>query len=157
MPMGYNGAGNLVVSSYGSGTVCVVVPTADGSGTYDISGCVGGETATIGGTVDGIGYVALGSPLFSGQSMLVAGYSANAVSAYTIDANGLPDPSSQRDFLTDAQIYGISVDPLTGDMLMVDWSHQTLLEVDGFAPEPATFILAGAALAILAKRKVYPA
>ncbi|MGA2271032.1 MAG: hypothetical protein ABSH44_21390 [Bryobacteraceae bacterium] len=157
VPSGFNGAGNLVVAVYGDGTVCVVAPmTADGNGTYNFSnpGCASGETTTVGGRLNGIAYVPLGSPLFSGPSVLVSQYSNARVLAFLTDANGLPDTSSQQDFMTGASIYGMSVDPVTGDMLMIDWQHQTLLEVNGFVPEPATFILAGAALAILGKRKI---
>src|SRR4029453_17685005 len=97
VPAGYNGAGQLKVSSWDDGEFYTVTLTADGSGTYNLTGPT--QVAPLGGGPEGFAYAPLGSPLFASQSMLVAEYSAGNVAAYTIDANGNPVPRSRRTLL----------------------------------------------------------
>jgi hypothetical protein len=116
VPAGYNGAGQLKVSSWDGGQFYTVTLTADGSGTYNLTGAT--QVATLGGGPEGFAYVPLGSPLFGSQSMLVSEYSAGNVAAYTIDANGNPVPGSRRTFIAGLDgAEGAAIDPLTGDFL----------------------------------------
>ena len=116
VPAGYSGAGQFKVSSWSGGEFYTVTLSADGSGTYDLTGAT--QVATLGGGPEGFAYVPLGSPLFGSQSMLVSEYSAGNVAAYTIDANGNPEPASRRPFIGGLDgAEGAAIDPLTGDFL----------------------------------------
>ena len=116
VPTGHNGAGQLKVSSWDGGQFYTVTHAADGSGTYNLTGAT--QVATLGGGPEGFAYVPLGSPLFGSQSMLVTEYSAGNVAAYTIDANGNPEPGSRRTFIAGLDgAEGAAIDPLTGDFL----------------------------------------
>jgi hypothetical protein len=116
VPAGYNGAGQLKVSSWDDGQFYTVTLTADGSGTYNLTGAT--QVATLGGGPEGFAYVPLGSPLFGSQSMLVSEYSDGNVAAYTIDANGNPVVGSRRTFIAGLDgAEGAAIDPLTGDFL----------------------------------------
>ena len=116
VPAGYNGAGQLKVSSWDGGQFYTVTLTADGSGTYNLTGAT--QVATLSGGPEGFAYVTLGSPLFGSQNMLVSEYSAGNVAAYTIDANGNPVPGSRRTFIGGLDgAEGAAIDPLTGDFL----------------------------------------
>ena len=72
VPAGYNGAGQLKVSSWDGGQFYTVTLTADGSGTYNLTGAT--QVAILGGGPEGFAYVPLGSPLFGSQSMHVSAY-----------------------------------------------------------------------------------
>jgi hypothetical protein len=69
VPAGYNGAGQLKVSSWDDGQFYTVTLTADGSGTYNLTGAT--QVATLSGGPEGFAYVPLGSSLFGSQSMLI--------------------------------------------------------------------------------------
>jgi hypothetical protein len=71
----------------------------DGSGTFDITSATL-ETTIVGGP-EGIFYVPPGSPLFDAfDSVLVAEWSAGNIVAYSLDANGDPEPLSRTLFIT---------------------------------------------------------
>jgi hypothetical protein len=157
VPSGVSGAGNLVTASYTGGRFCVSTPTADGSGTYDVAGCA--NPVSIAG-VSAFLWVAAGSPLFPASSLLVA--RAGNVYAYTVDANGLPNPGSANAFLnTSGLVNGLALDPVTGDLLVSASSSDQIFVVQGFlsatssAPEPGTLAAgaAGAAALLLRRRR----
>jgi len=146
-----------VVGSYTGGTFCVSTLTPDGSGTYNVGAC--GASVTTGSGPEGIAWVPLGSALFPSQSVLVSEYGAGRVSSYQIDANGLPDPASRQDFIQAlGGAEGAVIDPVTGDFLFSTFGGSNqIIEVRGFAaaaaPEPSTFVIAGAALLLLLRRR----
>lgn len=152
IPAGYAGAGSLVLGSYDGGTFCTSTLTPDGSGTYDISGC--SNQVTTGGDPVGMGWVMNGAPGFSAPTVLVSLSGSQAVYAYTINANGLPDPATGRAFISGITgLAGAVVDPLTGDFLFSTYDGESghIFEVQGFTsstPEPASCGLV--AVAILA-------
>lgn len=142
VPSGMPGAGNFVTGSYSASRFCVSALTADGSGTYNVSGCATPETVS--GPAVAV-WVAAGSPLFSSASALVA--RTGTVYAYTLDANGLPTPSSANAFLTVPGIAtGMALDPVTGDLVVAATSQDQLFVVKGFnasgssVPEPGSAI-----------------
>jgi hypothetical protein len=150
VPAGFGGAGSFVMTSYGNGNICTAPLTPDGSGTYDLGACSSSVHISIDPWgLEGVVYLPLSSPLLNATSMLVADYRIGTVAAYTVGADGLPVPSSRQDFMTGFSGYGATIDPVTGDFLISDWSDQTFLEVRGFSPEPGTLTLLCGALASL--------
>jgi len=160
IPSGFPNAGSMVVGSYNGNQFCILPLAADGSGTYDIGNC-STPLETVSGGPEGIVYVPAGSADFPNPSVLISEYGAGKVQAFTLDANGLPLPSSGQDFitgLTGAQ--GAVVDPVTGDFLFSTFGGGNhVYEIRGFAapvtatPEPATAGLLGFALAGLCFRR----
>lgn len=152
VPSGMPGAGNFVTASYGASRFCVSALTADGSGTYNVAGCATPES--ISGPAVAV-WVAAGSPLFSSASVLVG--RTGTVYAYTLDANGLPSPSSANAFLTVPGIAtGMAVDPLTGDLVVAATSPDQLFLVKGFnasaasIPEPGSLVAVTIGIALIA-------
>ena len=150
IPAGYAGAGSLVLGSEDGGTFCTSTLTPDGSGTYDVSGC--SNQVTTGGDPVGIAWVMNGAPGFSAPTVLISLSGSQAVYAYTINANGLPDPATAQEFISGITgLEGGVVDPLTGDFLFSSYDGETanIFEVQGFTsstPEPAPCGLVAAAI-----------
>jgi len=152
IPSGFPQAGKLAIASYTTGLYCISSLTANGSGTYNLSACE--HSVTIPGNPEGIVFVPAGSALFDTASILVSEYGAGSVSAYELDANGLPIVDSRRTFisgLTGAE--GAVIDPVTGDFFFSTFGGgNQVIRVSGFSipeaeiPEPATGILSFLAL-----------
>lgn len=161
VPGGFNGAGNFVLGSYSAGGFCTSTLTPDGAGTYDVAGCAG-TVFTYGGP-EGIIWVPPGSPLFSSQSVLVSQYGFGTISAYTIGADGLPDPTSQTGFYSGLTgVEGATLDPQTGDFLFSTFGGGNhIIEIRGFAPvapipEPAAvFLILGGVSGLLLRKRFY--
>jgi hypothetical protein len=159
VPNGYPGAGSFHLSSFLNSGYFSADLTPDGSGTFNITNVT--LRASLSGGLEGLAHVPLNSPVFTGPSVLVAEYDASRVSAYRLDANGIPDPSTRQDFITGLTgPIGATIDLLTGDLLLStlgDDSH--VIRVSGFlpVPEPAWLLAAGLgalALAGYARRQV---
>ncbi len=156
VPVGFNGAGRMKVASYNGGGFYDVAFSADGSGTYNLTGAT--LASTPGNGPEGFAYVPLGSTLFDNQSMLISEYGANRISAYEIDAEGNPVVSTRRNFMTGLSgAEGAFIDPLTGDFLFSTFGGSNrVIVVGGFeaVPEPATMAaLALGSLALLRRRR----
>lgn len=141
IPIGYPGAGKLMVVSWPSGNTFFLNMTADGTGTYNLSlGAVG--PSLIGGP-EGYIYVPLGSDQFPNPSILVTEHSGGRVSAYELDAVGFPIISSIRPMVTGlANAEGASIDPLTGDYIFTTFggSDQFYVLTGGFVPPPPIIV-----------------
>ncbi|HET7874950.1 MAG TPA: PEP-CTERM sorting domain-containing protein [Methylomirabilota bacterium] len=162
VPAGFPGAGQFKLVSWPGGEWYTLTLAPDGSGTFDITSATL-ETTIVGGP-EGIVYVPPGSPLFAAfDSMLVAEWTAGNVVAYSLDANGDPEPLSRTLFITGLEgAEGAVVDPLTGDFLFSTFGGgDRVIVVQGFvppqpAPAPATLLLLGLGLggsALLARRR----
>mgnify|MGYP003572095529 CR=1 FL=1 len=133
VPAGFAGAGTFKVGSYNFSDWYDFALVPDGSGTFDIASAT--ATVNTGGGPEGIVYVAGGNPGFLNDSCLISEYSANAVRAYEIDANGDPIPSTRRDFLTGLTgAEGAVIDPVTGDFIFSTFGGgDRVLVVQGFS------------------------
>ncbi len=145
VPKGFAGAGRLKITSYTTNLFYDTTMTADGSGTYEIA--IPTKSTKLSGGVDSFIYVKAGNPGFSQDSLLITEYDSTKVSAYTLDANGDPIPTSRRDFITGMTYHsptaltgtmGATVDPLTGDLLIStffedDPSKSRIFAVRGFS------------------------
>jgi hypothetical protein len=153
VPAGFPGAGHLKISSWAGGEWYDVAYAPDGLGTYDLTSAT--HVATFPGGPEGFIYVPHGSPLFSGNNLLMAEYSADTVGAYQVDANGDPIPGTRQDFILGLiGAEGAFIDPITGDFLFSTFiSGSEVFEVQGFAPtvpEPGTLAMMGTGVIALA-------
>lgn len=99
VPAGYNGAGQFKVASYSGNTFYSVPLSSDGSGGYTLGSAT--LTATLNTCSSSCGpegfvYVPLGSPLFTGQNLLMAEYGNDAIGVYSVDSGGNPVPDRGR-------------------------------------------------------------
>jgi hypothetical protein len=157
VPAGFNGAGQFKVASYSASTFYSVPLTSDGSSGYTLG------TATLTATLntcafscgpEGFVYLPLGSPLFTGQNMLMAEYGSDTIGVYAIDGGGNPIPATRTDFVTGLTgAEGAAIDPVTGDFFFSTFGGSSqVIEVRGFAipattPIPPTWFLSLAGLA----------
>lgn len=145
VPTGFVGAGGFRILSYSSGNHYTADLVPDGSGTYDIANIV--QRTTTAGGPEGMIYVPPGSSVFSAPSVLISEYTAGAVRAYELDANGDPIPGTSADFITGLSgAEGAFIDPVTNDFLFSTFgSNDQVVRVSGFAavPEPGVLFLGG--------------
>ena len=141
VPPGFPGAGNFVVASY-NGSTFYTLPLTQETGpaphTYSFTAIADGPVST-GGGPEGIVYVPLLSPIFeSTPTMLVCLYGAGKVVAYDVDPNGLPIPSTARDFITGlGGAEGGCLDPLTNSFLFSTFGGSAgVVVVPGFNLPP---------------------
>lgn len=116
VPPGMPGAGQFKVASYNAGLWYTVGLVPDGAGTFNIGAVSPPVTAAFG--PEGIVFIRAGSPQFPTHSALISEYTAGVVSAYELDANGDPIPSTRRPFITGLSgAEGAHIDAETGDFL----------------------------------------
>lgn len=137
IPVGYPGAGKLMVVSWPSGNTFFLNMSADGTGTYDLT--LGATGPSLIGGPEGYIYVPLGSDQFPNPSILVTEYSGGRVSAYELDSDGFPIIATIRPMVTGlANAEGASIDPVTGDYIFTTFGGSNLFYVltGGFIPPP---------------------
>ena len=135
VPSGFPGAGRFKVLPYNTGFWHDSVLSADGAGTFNISGPT--NTINVGGGPEGIVYVEGTAVLFDAPSVLVSEFATGRVVAYEVDANGDPIVASRRVFMTGlGGAEGGTRDPVTGDFLFSTFGGgDRVLVVRGFDPE----------------------
>ncbi len=143
VPPGFPDAGAIRISSFDGGGFYSGVLSPDGAGTFDLSGAM--LRSNTGGGPEGIVYVPAGAPVFAGPSVLISEYNAGQVSAYALDGNGIPDPNSRQDFITDLNgAEGAVIDPLSNDFLFSTFGGgDRVIVVRGFGA-PQLLTLTGA-------------
>lgn len=149
IPTGFGAnSGKLLIASYNSSDFYTADLVADGNGTFDLAN-VTPSLVDLGGVgPEGIVYVPGGSPLFANPSMLVSEYSAGRVSAYEVDALGIPIVATRRDFVTGLTgTEGATIDASTGDFLFSTFGGgNRVISVRGFTaatvPEAGSGLLA---------------
>ncbi|HZP85258.1 MAG TPA: PEP-CTERM sorting domain-containing protein [Burkholderiales bacterium] len=164
VPSGFGGAGSMKVVTWVGGQWYDAAYSPGGSGTFnigpfnqiDVDPTVAGVQNVPGGP-EGFVYIAAGNPQFTANSMLIAEYSAGAVGAYEVDANGNPLVNTRRIFVTGLSgAEGAVIDPITGDFLFSTFGGgNQVVVVQGFlapppppgVPEPATWLLLSSSLA----------
>lgn len=165
VPASFGGAGQAKLVSWEGGEWYSASLSADGSGTFDLTGLtrvdVDASTVEIDalpGGPEGFVYVAAANPGFGSDSMLLSEFSAGNVAAYQVDASGNPILSSRRDFLTGLEgAEGATLDPVTGDFLFSTFGGgDRVVRVSGFTepppppvPEPQTYALLLSGLGLL--------
>ncbi|MBC8139299.1 MAG: hypothetical protein H8F28_25775, partial [Fibrella sp.] len=151
IPQGFGAnSGKLLIASYNSGDYYTADLVLDGSGTYDLAN-VSSSLVNLGGGPEGVVYVPGGSPLFVNPSVLVSEFSSGRVSAYEVDALGIPVLASRRDFITGLSgAEGATIDTSTGDFLFSTFGGgNRVITVRGFAAAPVTVPEAGSGLLAL--------
>ncbi len=146
VPAGFPGAGGIRIASFNGGGFYSATLTPDGTGTFGLSAMTL-LTTTVNGP-DGMVYVPSAAPVFAGPSVLISEQQslANRISAYGLDAGGVPIPGSRQNFMTGLASAGASLDPLTGDFLFSTFQPDHVLVVAPSAvPEPSGLLLAGSA------------
>lgn len=156
VPAGFGGAGSVKLVSWSGGQWYSAALSPDGNGTFDLVGVTqvdldpnAGGIQNVPGGPEGFVYIPAGNPAFTVDSMLISEYSAGAVGAYEVSANGDPLVATRRVFLsglTGAE--GAVIDPLTGDFLFSTFGGgDRVVRVSGFTvvpppiPEPSTWAL----------------
>ncbi|MEL7039701.1 MAG: pre-peptidase C-terminal domain-containing protein [Cyanobacteria bacterium J06592_8] len=151
VPEGFPGEGRLKITSFDNGNFYDALLIPDDDGTYDISleGSVDLTPAddTFRG-LEGITYVDDSYPNFTADSVLVAEYSTNRITAFEVDGLGNPVPETERTFLEDfprpggGSIFALTVDPVTGDLLFTidagDSLNSQIVLITDEAPPTAT-------------------
>lgn len=150
VPTGFSNAGALVLLSYNNGSFGQQALTPASAGTFSLGTLTPGGFNLTGGP-EGFVYIKSGNPDFNSDSMLVAEYGAGVVSAYQVDANGLPIAGTRKIFISGLSgAEGAAIDPLTGDFLFSTFgSGNQIAVVEGFVapvtqsgvPEPSTWAM----------------
>jgi hypothetical protein len=146
IPPGFAGAGEARLVSWSGGQWYDLDLTPDGSGTFDISNVtqidldpVAPGIQNLPGGPEGFVWIDGANPGFLTDSLLVADWSADRISAYELDADSNPLVTTRRDFLTGLDgAEGAVIDPVTGDFLFSTFGGgDQLVRVSGFiAPAP---------------------
>ena len=136
VPTGFGNEGGLKFVAWPGGEFYSVAFAEDGMGTFDIDSVT--YTRTLVGGPEGFVYIEAGNAQFPANSMLVSEWSANNISAYTVDENGDPDVNSRRDFITGLQgAEGAFLDPVSGDFLFSTFATvNRVIAIRGFKPPP---------------------
>ncbi len=146
VPRGFPGACSLKMVKYFNAAWWSANVVPDGQGTFDVTGVRTAAPIYSGGP-EHLLYVPDGSLVFGDRdTVLVSEYSSSNIVAYNLDANGDPVPSTRRLVISGfPHPEGMTIDPVTGDLLVSNLGHKTVKRVTGFKPGPTTVVLSPAA------------
>ncbi|HWL92734.1 MAG TPA: kelch repeat-containing protein, partial [Phycisphaerae bacterium] len=134
VPGGFAAAGRIKFVTYETSQWYDASITADGAGTFDISGVTEKATLPDNGA-EGFAYLKAGSPLFTIDSLIQTEYDALAVVTYEINADGDPIAASRRVLANmGTGPIGCAFDPVTGDLLISNFDAATVARIEGFVP-----------------------
>jgi hypothetical protein len=137
VPPGFGGAGQLKLISWNAETWYNTYLSPNGSGTFTVGPTSSPATALPPVNWEGIAFVAAGQPLFAVNSVLINADLSNAVYSFTVDTSGNPITSTQKHFMDVGDPVGMTVDPMTGDLLITTEQGPTarhITLVKGFTP-----------------------
>ncbi len=148
------GAGIYKTIDYGNGTFDSYVFSADPSGgTYSISSVT--TPISLGGSNEAFAYAASGNPQITAPSLLMNDYGASMIDVYPLDNAGNPSTSTGTEFASYSGAEGMTVDPMTGDIIVSSWSGAVIYEIQGFTPpanltslSPSSVTFAGPAFSL---------
>jgi hypothetical protein len=136
VPSGYQGAGNLIFSSYNGHTLYHLPYTIDVNGQYVVGSQIA-ETSVLGTASgpEGIAYVPTGSAGFPNPSMVISAYGMGTIVVFDVDEAGLPITSTARTMVTGLSgAEGALIDPVTGDFLFSTFGGGSrVIRISGFA------------------------
>ncbi len=155
VPTGFPGAGLFKTVDYSNGDFNSIVLSPDSSGgTYSISAQTTPIVITDGGS-EGFAYIASGNPGFSSNAILMNHYHLGTINLYSLDSNGNPSTATGTTFATFGGPEGMTIDPVTGDLLLTSYNQDLVYEVQGFAApakltslSPSTVTFAGPAFSL---------
>ena len=136
VPPSFANEGALKLVSWPGGEWYEVELAPDNMGTYDVLGVT--PVTTIPGGPEGFVYIPDTNDDFDVDSILVADWSENQISAYEIDGQGDPIVNTRALFVDGFDgAEGAFVDPLSGDFVFATWSGVNLMiAIQGFLPPP---------------------
>jgi|GEM_PF-1364000 len=135
VPSGFPHEGELKLVTNQTGDWYAATLSPQGDGTYSIATIT--KKAKLSSYPEGFVYVPPSSPQFADYSaMLVGEYYNGAISAYSLDSESNPVPTSRSTFLTGLPwVQGSAIDPVTGELLVVTRGGN-VTAVRGFGTEP---------------------
>jgi pimeloyl-ACP methyl ester carboxylesterase len=135
VPSGFPQVGELKLVTNQTGDWYAATLSPEGDGTYSIATIT--KKTQISSYPEGFVYVPPASPQFSDYSaMLVGEYYNGAISAYSLDAESNPVPTSRSTFLTGLSwVQGSAIDPVTGDLIVANRGAR-VIAVRGFGTQP---------------------
>lgn len=118
VPSSFGGAGSLKLISWSAETWYSTNLSPDGSGTFNVASVTSPATPLPATNWEGMAFIQAGQPLFTANSVLINADLTEAVYAFQLDANGNPITSTQKHFMDVSDPVGMTVDPVTGDILI---------------------------------------
>lgn len=144
VPPGWKGGGALKLATF-DGKFYSVGLARDAAGAFSITDVMGPsllQGIAANNFPVGLGYVAAGNPLFPAEALLVATWDFNIAAgsqllAYPTDDQGNPGAGVPTPVTSNLGVSGMTVDPLTGDLLFTSfWGSSGVFLLTGFTVPP---------------------
>lgn len=136
VPSGFPGEGALKLTSYDGGGWYEIAVAPVGDGTFEATSASKRADLEVGN--EGFVFVPPALPGFGpNPQVLINSYDNSTISTFDLDENGDPMPDSQRTFLTGILgPEGAAFDPVSGDLIISDYTNDRLYRVSGFPTPP---------------------
>ena len=118
VPAGFGGTGYLKLISWDPKTWYSTYLSPDGAGTFNVSTVESPSVSLGSANFEGIAFINAGQPLFTNNSVLIAADLQQVIWAYEVDTKGNPKTSTVKRFAYVSDPVGMTVDPVTGDILV---------------------------------------